>query len=147
MKHVRALLIKFIASFALLYLILGLMYGMDFGEVLLLSAVLGIAAYIIGDILILPRTNNVLATIADFFIAWLIIFMFVDGMAVTDNTFTATTIAALGVGVFELFFHRYLAKQILPNDDKRPMDRQLQYQTEISEELGEQPPEDENLDK
>ncbi|WP_018933012.1 YndM family protein [Gracilibacillus lacisalsi] len=147
MKHVSALLIKFIASLVLLYLILGLMYGMTFGEVFLLTAVLGLAAYVIGDLLILPRTNNTLATVADFFIAWLIIFMFVDGMAVTDNIFTATTIAALAVGVFEIFFHRYLANQILPDDEKGAMDRQLQYQTEISDELGEQPPKDEKFDK
>ncbi|WP_208588659.1 YndM family protein [Gracilibacillus suaedae] len=147
MKHISALLIKFIASLVLLYLILGLMYGMTFGEVFLLTAVLGVAAYVIGDILILPRTNNTLATVADFFIAWLIIFMFVDGMAVTDNIFTATTIAALAVGVFEIFFHRYLANQILPDNDKEAMGRPLQYQTEISDELGEQPPEDKNSDK
>ncbi|MGN8646600.1 YndM family protein [Gracilibacillus sp. HCP3S3_G5_1] len=147
MKHVRAFLIKFVATLALLYLILGLMYGMTFAEVLLLTVVLGAAAYLIGDLLILPRTNNALATVADFLIAWMIIFMFVDGMAVTDNAVTASLIAAIGVGVFEIFFHRYLSNQVFPNTDNRPMDRQLQYQTEISDELGERPGEDNNLDK
>lgn len=58
MKHVKALLIKFIASFVLLYIVLGVMYTMTFGEVFLLSLVLGIVAYLIGDLFILPRTNN-----------------------------------------------------------------------------------------
>ncbi|MGP4039702.1 YndM family protein [Gracilibacillus sp. D59] len=136
MKHFRALVIKFLATLGLLYIILGLMYEMTFGEVLLLTAVLGIAAYLIGDMLILPRTNNAVATVADFFLAWMIIYFFADGMTVADNVFTASLIAAVGIGLFETFFHRYLANQTLPNDTNIA-NRNLQYQTEISDELGE----------
>lgn len=139
MKHVKALLIKFIASFVLLYIILGVMYTMTFGEVFLLSLVLGIVAYLIGDLFILPRTNNLVATVADFILAWPIIYWFVDGMTAADNPFTASLIAALGVGVFEVFFHRYLANQVLP--DQEPNDgnrtRNLRYQTEYAEEISE----------
>ncbi|WP_246333746.1 YndM family protein [Thermoactinomyces mirandus] len=118
MKHVRVLIIKFVASLAFLYIILGLIYGMTFGEVLFLSAVLGVAAYLIGDMLILPRTNNVVATIADFLLAWLIIYWFADGMTVDGNVYRASLIAATGVGLFEIFFHRYLANNIQHRDQE-----------------------------
>ncbi len=136
MKHVRALIIKFVATLALLYIILGLIYGMTFGEVLLISAVLGVAAYFIGDRLILPRTNNIVATIADFLLAWMIIYWFAEGLTVDDNAYTASLIAAAGVGLFEIFFHRYLANNILTNYRKNPENRNPQYQTELSGELG-----------
>ncbi|WP_163971065.1 YndM family protein [Oceanobacillus halotolerans] len=138
MKHIKALLIKFAASLALLYVILGLMYEMTFGEVFILSAVLGIAAYLIGDMFILPRTNNAIATIADFGLALMIIYLFADGMTVADNAFTASLFAALGVGLFELFFHRYLANQVLPDHedkDNRERTADLQFQTEIADEM------------
>lgn len=138
-KHVKAFLIKFIVSFALLYIILGLMYEMTFGEVLLLSAVLGIAAYVIGDILILPRTNNTVATIADFVLAGIVIYLFADGMTAANNVFTITLIATIAVSLFEIFFHRYLENNVLPADNNKPSNRELRYQTEISDELGPDP--------
>lgn len=137
MKHVRALIIKFVASLALLYIILGLVYGLTFGEVFLLSVVLGVAAYLIGDRLILPRTNNVVATIADFLLAWMIIYLFANGMTVDGNVYRASLIAAAGTGLFEIFFHRYLANNILSNDTESAGNRNPQYQTELSDELGE----------
>ncbi|MFS0673491.1 YndM family protein [Ornithinibacillus sp. 179-J 7C1 HS] len=140
MKHVKALLIKFVGSLILLYLILGLIYGMDFGEVFLLSLVLGVAAYVIGDLLILPRTNNTIATIADFGLAWAIIYWFTDTMTPADNPIIASLIAAIAVGIFEAFFHSYLANHVLPNEDKGTVEkpRNYQYQTEFSEELTEE---------
>lgn len=134
-KHVKALLIKFIVSFALLYIILGLMYGMAFGEVLFLSAVLGVVAYIVGDMLILPRTNNTIATIADFVLAGVIIYLFTDGMTVADNVFTVTLFATIGVSLFEIFFHRYVEQHVFPMDRNHSANRNIQYQTEMSEEL------------
>ncbi|MEN2465984.1 YndM family protein [Ornithinibacillus sp. JPR2-1] len=136
MKHIKALLIKFIATFVLLYIILGAMYTMTFGEVFLLSLVLGIVAYLVGDLFILPRTNNLVATVADFILAWPIIYWFVDGMTAADNPFPASLIAALGVGGFEIFFHRYLANQVLPDQEPNGT-RNLRYQTEYAEEISE----------
>ncbi|GIO21458.1 YndM family protein [Oceanobacillus sp. J11TS1] len=139
MKHGKALLIKFIVSLVLLYVILGLMYGMmTFGEVLLLSVALGIVSYIIGDMLILPRSNNTVATIVDFVLAWAIIYWFADAMTVADNVFTASLISAIVVGVFELFFHRYVANHVLSDDEKNGARGNLQYHTELSDELEEE---------
>ncbi|MHA6252647.1 YndM family protein [Oceanobacillus sp. CAU 1775] len=133
-KHVKALLIKFVGSFFLLYIILGLIYGMEFGEVLLLSAVLGVAAYLIGDMIILPKTNNFVATLADFVLAGIIIYVFVGGLTTIDNVFTVTLLATIGVALFEVIFHRYLQNFVLPNEESKRK-HVLQYQTEMSGEL------------
>jgi hypothetical protein len=75
MKHVKALAIKFVSSLVLLSLILGLFFDMAYSNIFLITLVLGVAAYLIGDLLILPRTNNTVATIADFGLAFLIIWL------------------------------------------------------------------------
>lgn len=136
MKHLKAFLIKFIATFAVLYLILGFGYGMTFREVFMLSAVLGVLAYLIGDLFILPRTNNTVGTIADFLLAWAVIYYFVVRMAPTDNEFTASLIATAGVVIFEIYFHRYVHNHVLPNEVERTGNREhLRYQVETAEEL------------
>jgi Protein of unknown function (DUF2512) len=136
MKHVKAFAIKFISNLVLLYIILGLFFDMAFRNVFLITLVLGVAAYLIGDLLILPRTNNTVATIADFGLAFLIIWFMSENLTYGDDHLLMSLIAALGVGIFEAMFHRYLANNILPDskNQSRPTNT-LQYQTEASKEL------------
>lgn len=61
MKHVRALCLKFIVSLVLLYVVLTLFFGVPFGEMFVLTLFLGVISYLIGDLLLLPRTNNTTA--------------------------------------------------------------------------------------
>lgn len=134
MKHLKAIAIKFVSSLVLLSIILGLFFDMAFSNILLISLVLGVAAYIIGDLLILPRTNNTVATLADFGLAFLVIWLMSENLTYGDNHFSLSLIAALGVALFEYMFHKYLARNILP-DRGRQQTTTLQYQTEASEEL------------
>ena len=135
MKHVKALAIKFVSSLVLLSLILGLLFDMAFSNIFLITLVLGVAAYLIGDLLILPRTNNTVATIADFGLAFLIIWFMSENLTYGDNHFSMSLIAALGVALFEYMFHKYVANNVLPNKGGQQQTRPLQYQTEVSEEL------------
>lgn len=132
-NHLKAFLIKFIATFLILFIILGFGYGMAFTEVLLLSIILGTLAYLIGDLFILPRTNNTIGTIADFVMSWAIIYLFIANFTLIDNVFTASLFATIGVTIFEMFFHRYLSRTISRNH-RAPMGN-FNYQTEIAEEL------------
>ncbi|WP_147534650.1 YndM family protein [Bacillus marasmi] len=136
MKHVKAMIIKFISTLAVLYVILGLIFDMSFGNVFLISLILGIAAYVIGDLLILPRTNNLIATIADFGLAFFIIWALIESVTTGENSVYPSFIAAISVALFELLFHRYMANNILEskNESGRRIGN-LQYQTEASEEL------------
>jgi hypothetical protein len=138
MKHVIAFAIKFVVSLVLLYLILGGIRDITFGDVFLITAVLGVLAYVIGDLFILPRTNNTIATIADFGLALVVIWFMVNMMTYADTGFFGRSLmAAIGVAIFEMFFHRYLSKNIIQENDSNGRKRHgnLEYQTEYAEEI------------
>jgi hypothetical protein len=137
MKHVRAFAIKFISTLVLLYIILGVFNDVAFRNVFLISLVVSVAAYLIGDMFILPRTNNTIATLADFGLAFAIIWLMSENLTYGDSMLGEAFTSALALGVFEMMFHRYLANNILPDHDRGEKRYQgnLQYQTEASEEL------------
>lgn len=137
MEHLKAMAVKFIATLALLYIILGLYYGMTFGTVFLISLILGVISYIVGDLGILPRTSNTVATIADFGLSLAVIWLMVSLLTESRNAFTMALIPALGITVFEYLFHKYLSnmdKSDQTQGNRRTTNR-LQYQTEASEEF------------
>jgi hypothetical protein len=84
-----------------------------FWQILVPAAAVTILAYIIGDILILPRSNNLAATISDLVMAFLVIFVFryfsgYAGISVVDAVACAVFIC-----IAEWFFHRYMASKVL----------------------------------
>ncbi|MEH6945410.1 DUF2512 family protein, partial [Bacillus sp. JJ722] len=83
-----------------------------------------------GDLLLLPRTNNTIATINDFGLSLAIIWILSTNLTYDINAFIMSLVAAAVIGVFEYFFHKYLIKQITP-----PPKERLHYQTEASEEF------------
>lgn len=136
MKHSKAFLLKFISCLVLLYIILGLFYGMSFGMVFLISLALGASSYVLGDFLVLPRSNNFIATITDFVLAFFVIWSLSISLTLRENIVIMSLVAAAGVALFEILFHRYMANQIITNMKTSSVhSRQLQYQTEASEEL------------
>lgn len=116
MEHIKALLIKFVLCTAMLFVVLGLFFGVDFGEVLTISVVLTGASYFIGDLWILPKYGNVSATIADFGLAFIVLMLL--GGAIIDDAiplFAASLISAAAIAIGEAFFHNYMANQVLTN--------------------------------
>ena len=135
MKHMKNLAIKFISILAVLFIILGIFYDMSFGNVLSISVVLTLASYLIGDLLILRRTNNTMATISDFALAFLVIWLMGENLTYGDSLIMPALIAAAGIALFETFFHKYVARQIDEASDHQNRSRNLRYQTEASSEL------------
>lgn len=137
MQHVKALAIKFIASLILLYVILGLIYGMSFGNVFIITAILGIVSYVLGDMLILPRSSNTVATVADLGLAFVLIWFLSSILTYGDNLFIMSLIAAAGVALFEYFFHGYLVRNMTEASTETGIMNQgnLRYNTEASEDL------------
>ena len=135
MKHMKNLAIKFISILAVLFIILGIFYDMSFGNVLSISVVLTLASYLIGDLLILRKTNNTMATISDFAIAFLVIWLMGENLTYGDSLIMPALIAAAGIALFETFFHKYVARQIQEADEQQNSSRNLRYQTEASSEL------------
>ena len=136
MKHMKNLAIKFISILAVLFVILGIFYDMSFGNVLSISVVLTLASYLIGDLLILrKKMNNTMATIADFAMAFLVIWLMEENLTFGDSLIMPALISAAGIALFETFFHKYVARQINQADGQQNSSRNLRYQTEASSEL------------
>ena len=111
MGNLRGLGIKFLLVLAALWLVLTLIFDLRFGNVFWISVVLTAISYFVGDRGILPRTNNTIATIADFGLSFLTIWaMQVMLIEFADYPYvTSSLLAAAAVTIGEIFFHRYMA--------------------------------------
>lgn len=117
MEHAKALLIKFVMCTAAVWVILGLFYGVDFGEILTISILLTIASYIIGDLFILPRYGNMTAAVADFGLAYIGIWMI--GIVVINENISlgwASFWTAAVIASAEVLFHFYLIRRVFKED-------------------------------
>lgn len=137
MEHIKALAIKLVALFIILWAILGGIYGLTAGDIMAITLTFGLIEYIVGDLVLLRYTNNTIATAGDFGLALIIIGLMVRNMTPIDNIFTAVLFASIGVTVFEHFFHKYVYQNVYHHneDTKLKSSQDLRYQTETSEEL------------
>ncbi|BAR83676.1 hypothetical protein CBR59_16375 [Bacillus thuringiensis] len=140
MKHIVALLIKYTAVTAVLLVILGIFQGISIPRVLLISLFMTGAAYLIGDLFILPKYGNMIATMADFglsfFGTWLLTSLFTN-LDATRNIGFSSFLAALIIGGIEVFFHIYMQKLVLRNDNELREHNHIphdKYAMEISDE-------------
>ncbi|MBY7145017.1 DUF2512 family protein [Virgibacillus sp. NKC19-3] len=145
MNHIKLFAVKFGGMLLMLYLILGLGYGMSFGNVFLISLVLGMVAYL-GDRLILPNMNNTVATIADFATAFLIIYFMSLGVTIGEGWFIASFVAAVGISVFEYFYHKYFKSEYneVYRNKHNGLPKDTIMQTEASEETSPYDPKNKN---
>ncbi|MFP7477537.1 YndM family protein [Terribacillus saccharophilus] len=126
MKHVKALLIKFIMILAVLWIVFTLMFDAEFSDTLIMSVVLTIAAYVIGDLLILSRAGdrskpdgdytkrNAIATVSDAILTFIVLWALGEALLnPDDNVVMASLISTVVIGIGEWFFHRYVNNQVL----------------------------------
>ena len=127
---------------AVLWVVLGF-YGFTFGSILTCSVLLTGVSYIIGDLFILPKFGNTAATIADFGLAFIMLWLIGSYLFERpDGLGTASFIAAAVIGVGEFFFHRYMQREVLedllfpviPNFNQRNMQTELGSEVDIKRE-------------
>lgn len=118
MKHVYALVIKFIMIAIILGIVLGINAKVGLPEILYISAVVAIVTYIIGDLLILRLSNNITATISDIILSALTIYMFNYLWSASNVYFGTSVFAAILIAAGEWFFHKYVAKTIFQEENK-----------------------------
>ena len=112
MKYVTAVIIKFVMVTFVLWVILGGLYNVSFGDILTISILLTGVGFLVGDLFILPRVNNTVATLADFGLT--LLGVWVLGALLFERPIPLGTAAFLSAVVFmvgEFFFHMYLQKQ------------------------------------
>ncbi|MFA7745007.1 YndM family protein [Salinicoccus roseus] len=112
-EHVKALLIKAVMTLAVLWIVLGAGYGMDFWPMILVTTVvLGVISYFAGDLGILPAAGNMVATISDLVLTFLVVWLL--GLLMTDisggTVPMAALISAVVIAVGEYLFHMYMLK-------------------------------------
>ncbi|WP_226666434.1 DUF2512 family protein [Metabacillus litoralis] len=136
MNTFKAFLLKAMAIFVVTLLILGFVFNYSLSNVLAISIILTFASYVLGDLLLLTRTSNIIATVSDFALVMLITWFYLANLTLyATSVFAASILLSIGIAVFESFFHRYLKRQIYINDNKKIINAPLRYQTEASDEI------------
>ncbi|MBA4495043.1 DUF2512 family protein [Paenactinomyces guangxiensis] len=126
MKHTFTLLIKFLFTSVVLYLILGLLFRVSYTNILLTSIAITVIGYLF-DLFLMPRIGNLFSTITDFMVTAFIVWLFGTLLFDTDiatyyykrNTmplFEVTTISALVIAAGEWFFHRYMKRTLFAEE-------------------------------
>lgn len=140
MKHIVALLIKYTAISAVLLMILGIFQGISIPRTLFISLIITGGAYLIGDLFILPKYENMVATIADLGLSFVGVWALTNLVAdinLTRNIGASAFFAALLIGVAEIFFHIYMKKVVLHGDRDSKESTHMghdKYAMEISDE-------------
>lgn len=140
MTHIKLFALKFIATLLILGIILGAGFDVSFGNIFLITFVLTVASYVIGDLFVLSKSSNTGASLADFIISFAVIYLMTDALTVGDDVFAATTISAVSLTIFEYFFHQSVARSLdHEKEENRSKDAKAnstrQLQVESSEEL------------
>lgn len=145
MNHLKALIVKFLMIAVVLLVILTGIFDVEFEKTLLISLVLTVLAYALGDLMIFRKTGsqthhngtdhnhanrdhdredhkkrNVMATIADIVLSFLVIWLLGDALIENaEDIVTAALISALVIGGGEWFFHKYLDRNVFPEKNGR----------------------------
>lgn len=117
MKHIGALILKFIIVAVILELVLLNLTYLTFGRILVISAAITVIAYLVGDLGILPRSSNTIATIADIGLSFVILLIFGFIYPSGNLTFLVALLASVVLGIGEWVFHRFLGKSVFPAEE------------------------------
>ncbi|MBB6450788.1 hypothetical protein HNR44_002778 [Geomicrobium halophilum] len=111
---------------AVLWIVMGGIFGIPLTEILLISVLLTGVSFIVGDLWIYPKAGNLAATISDFCL--ILIGIWVLGGLFTQLDFgEAAMTSAVILAVGEWFFHRYMDTQVFEEQaSENPPERNLQ---------------------
>lgn len=113
MKHLNVLLFKFVASIFIFWISLGLLFNSTFVEIFSFSLLVTIISYFIGDQIILPRIGKKNTVVVDFFLTYMIVWVFGSIffhsylMIGWGSIISATLFAGS-----EVFVHSYIVKNV-----------------------------------
>ncbi|SHG35767.1 YndM family protein [Ornithinibacillus halophilus] len=135
MAHLKTLGIKLIINIIVVFSIFGIFNNSSLNNLFWISLVVTLAAYLIGDLFILPRFGNLAATIADFPLAFLALWLLANmWISAPLPIVLASLFAAFFITFTEPFLHMYIKNQ---TEDKEETPRRVashQLQTEFAEE-------------
>ena len=144
MQYTKAFFIKLAMTIVVLWIVLGLFFGISFGNILLIGTILSVVAFV-GDVFILPNVSNIFAVAADvviaFFGVWALGTIF---FGQNISVFAAAFFSALFIGIVEFFYHRYFRNHVIQPVQEQEPEKNQGYtytprvlQTEFSEDFDE----------
>ena len=139
MGHLKAIGIKWIFTTIILLSLLAIFESISFQQILMMSIVITGIAYIVGDLILLPVYGNLIATIADFGLAFLSIWMLSSFYIAQAVPIVLVSVAAAYFFSFcEALFHIYMKEKVLQirQADIIPFPKSnMRLQTEFSKEI------------
>ncbi len=112
MKHISAILVKFVMTAVILEIVLLLLSDASFSGILLIALAVTAIGYLIGDMIILGATNNIVATIADMGLSLVTIYLFNFFWVRDTIPFLSAVVAGVAIGVGEWFYHKIIDRRI-----------------------------------
>ncbi|MDS1030520.1 DUF2512 family protein [Bacillota bacterium LX-D] len=109
-KTSMALIAKFLMTFVAAWISFGLIDSTAFSGILSVAIAGTVLNYLIGDLFILPKFGNLVASVGDGLMAALTAYVFDLIMNTFNTSLTGLFIFALIVAIAEYFFHIYLLK-------------------------------------
>lgn len=119
MEHVKALAIKAIMIWAILWIVLTGIYDVSFMDSTIVGVIIVVLLYVLGDLFILRKMGNVAATIADSGVAAVILWIYLTTMDYTTDLWMKVLIPAILIGGGEWFFHKWLLNQGIVPDERK----------------------------
>lgn len=139
LKYVNSLIIKFLMTFAILFVFLSMFNNVSVFHIFMLSLIITSLGFILGDLIILRFSENWLATITDFLLVVIAIRVYSSVFFMeTLPSLSTVGLIALIVAAGEVFFHTYVDRNILnitETVDSRDQINTMDLQTEFAEEF------------
>lgn len=139
MNYAKAFILKLLMIFVVLFLSLNLLFNVSLFHVVMLSLIISVTSFILGDFFILPAFENWGATLADFFLVVIAIRIYGMNFFIESlPTLGTVGLIALIISVGEIFYHIYIDRHflnVIEYKDQVPEASMLNLQTEFSEEL------------
>ncbi|WP_080147127.1 DUF2512 family protein [Marinilactibacillus piezotolerans] len=117
MKHVKAMAIKLIAIILICWIILSLLWNIPLMDAVIGGAIVSVMIYVIGDLLVLRKIGNIVATVVDMGGALAILWGYLY-LSLGESYFLESLVASAGIAIFEWFFHSWLLKSHVVPDER-----------------------------
>ncbi|MBD1382550.1 DUF2512 family protein [Metabacillus arenae] len=137
MRIFSALGVKFIITFGLLSLVLGVFFGINFAYVFVYAVALTVLSYLIGDLFLLRGSNAVVAAIGDFGLSFFVLWVLLSSTIANAPVISSAFSGAVAVTIGEVVFHRLIRinNNVQGLNRRTPIQNKERYRMESAEEI------------
>lgn len=110
--HAKSIIYKFIFTAGILLMYLFNIAVTNLWYNLIISVVVTLSLYFVGDLLVLPLGGSIIASIVDGIAASVIIWLMQYVLPGFSIVFRYALNAGIAIGIFEFIFHRYMRREV-----------------------------------